>query len=291
MLISPDESTIVRIDMVVEDTNPNKKYQLRTVERALSLLKVFLDPDSKGELNLAEISRRMGLSQSTTFRLLVSLKSSGFIEQIQSNRKYRLGVTCLALGDAFLRNNNLRQRAYDSLVNLRDRCGETVHLAFLEGSEVIYLDKLAGLHPIGLMSSRAGGRAPAYCTALGKSLLAYLPESKLVEVLQDTRFVRYTEKTITDIESLYRELEKVREQGYSIDNEEREQGAGCIACPIFGHLGIIAAISASGPVERVLKSQIRDDLIQLVKGTADEISARLGGGYYRKTDEGRHRMN
>jgi DNA-binding IclR family transcriptional regulator len=154
----------------------------------------------------------------------------------------------------------------------------------LEGSEVVYLDKLAGLHPIGLMTSRAGGRAPAYCTALGKSLLAYLPETRLREVLDDTKFAKYTDKTITEIESLLKELDKVRKQGYSIDNEEHEQGAGCLACPIFGHLGIVAAISVSGPVERVLNSQNRDSLIQLVKETAEEISARLGGGYHQKNE-------
>jgi DNA-binding IclR family transcriptional regulator len=261
-----------------------ERYKLRTVERALSILRVFLDPDCRGELSLAEVSRRVGLSQSTSLRLLVSLKAAGFVEQIQSSGKYRLGATCLALGDAFLRSNNLRQRAYDSLVDLRDRCGETVHLAFLEGSEVVYLDKLAGLHPIGLMSSRAGGRAPAYCTAVGKSLLAHLPEAQRREVLEGDRLVRHTETTIVDIASLDEELDRIREQGYSIDNEERERGVGCIACPIFGHLGIVAAISVSGPVERVLNGQNRDELIRLVKETAEDISIRLGGGYYRKND-------
>ena len=259
-----------------------EKYKVRTVERAISILTVFLDPGGNGELNLADISRRVGLSQSTSLRLLVSLKSYGLIEHNQSNGKYRLGVTCLTLGDAFLRNNNLRQRSYDFLINLRDQCGETVHLAFLEGEEVVYLDKLAGLHPIGLMSSRAGGRAPAYCTGLGKSILAYLPKAKQHEVFQKTNFVNYTKKTITDKNRLIGELEKVREQGYSIDDEEHEQGAGCIACPIFDHHGVVAAISISGPAERVLNNQNRDSLIQLVMRTAQEISARLGGGYFRK---------
>jgi DNA-binding IclR family transcriptional regulator len=118
MFISLDERIIGSDDMTAEETYSIERYKLRTVERALSILKIFLDSDTAGEFNLVEISRQVGLSQSTSFRLLVSLKSAGLIEQNQSNGKYRLGVTCLALGDAFLRSNNLRQRAYDSLLKL-----------------------------------------------------------------------------------------------------------------------------------------------------------------------------
>lgn len=257
------------------------RYKLRTVERALSILKLFLLSPGEGELNLTEISRRVRLSQSTAFRLLVTLKSAGLVEQIPSNGKYRLGVTCLALGDAFLRSNDLRQKAYASLVKLRDLCGETVHLAFLEAREVVYLDKLAGLHPIGLMSSRVGSRAPAYCTALGKSLLAFLPESQIREIVLKTTLTRFTQNTITDGEQLLEELRKVRELGYSIDNEEHEVGAGCIACPIFDNHGVIAAVSVSGPVDRVINGPSRENLIRLLKATADEISTGLGGSLYR----------
>lgn len=267
--------------MLAKEINPNeKKYILRSVERAVSVLKAFLNQEVGSELNLAEISRLVDLAQSTTFRLLVTLKTEGFIEQNPTNGKYRLGIACLALGDAFLKNNDLRQRAYPALVDLRDQCGETVHLAFLEGNEVVYLDKLAGLHPIGLMSSRAGGRAPAYCTGLGKALLSRLPESKIRDLFQSVTLFRFTENTITDVNQLVEELKKIRELGFSIDNEEHEIGAGCIACPIFDHKGVIAAISASGPVERVLHEASKDDLIQLVTGTANDISVRLGGCYY-----------
>jgi DNA-binding IclR family transcriptional regulator len=260
----------------------SEKYKLRTVDRALSILKVFLNPNESSELNLAEISRRVSLSQSTTLRLLVSLRSSGLIEQVSSNGKYRLGVTCLALGDSFLRNNDLRQTAYEFMVRLRDQCGETIHLAFLEGSEVVYLDKLAGLHTIGLMSSRVGARAPAYCTALGKSMLAFLKETELYRALQETRFTSYTQNTITHPDSLLAELESVRAQGYAIDNEEHEPGAGCVACPIFGHHGVVAAISVSGPAERVLNDQNREQLANLVISASREITTRFGGEWFHK---------
>jgi len=258
------------------------RYRLQTVERALSVLQVFLNLDNRNELSLTEISQLVGLSESTTYRFLVTLKKAVYIEQIPASRKYRLGVACLALGDAFLRNNDLRQRAYASMVNLRDQCGETVHLAFLDGAEVVYLDKLAGLHPIGLMSSRAGGRAPAYCTGVGKALLAHIPETDIYKLYQHRGLNRFTDNTITDIDKLIEDLKKVREMGYAIDREEHEMGAGCIACPIFDHHGVIAAISASGPVERILNHNSLNELVRVVKNTANEISIRIGGNFSRE---------
>jgi len=254
---------------------PGDKYNLRTIERALSVFKVFLAQNAPSEMTLNQLSQGVGLSPSTTFRLLHSLRASGFIEQNQENGRYRLGVACLALGDAFLKSNDLRQRAYAALMDLRDQCGETVHLAFREGGEVVYLDKLAGLHPIGLMSSRVGGRAPTHCTALGKALLSHLPEQELRALLAKMPLTRYTNKTITQVDQLLEELRQVRIQGFAIDNEEHEAGAGCIACPIFDHRGVVAAISVSGPVDRILKG--RENLVRLIKETAREVSAQMGG--------------
>jgi IclR family KDG regulon transcriptional repressor len=256
------------------------RYRLQTVERALSVLQAFLRQTPNSELNLTEISQRAGLSESTTFRFLVTLKKAGYLEQTPATGKYRLGVACLALGDAYLRNNDLRQRAYSTLVDLRDQCGETVHLAFLDGAEIVYLDKLAGLHPIGLMSSRAGGRAPAYCTGLGKALLAYASDAEISKILDAHSLIRFTEHTITDVDQLIKELKKVREAGYAEDREEHEVGAGCIACPVFDHHGVVAAISVSGPVDRIFNHEAETGLVRLVKDKAHEVSAHMGGDFY-----------
>ena len=146
--------------------NKDEQLKVRTVDRALKILKLFIDCDTA--LSLTDISRKGQLNQSTVYRLLGTLVKDGFVEQSPQTGKYRLGVAALALGEAFLRQNDLCQRAHEALVQLRNSCGETVHLAVLEGSEVVYLDKLPGLHPIGLMSSRVGGRSPAHCTGVGK---------------------------------------------------------------------------------------------------------------------------
>ncbi len=254
-----------------------EQYHVRTVDRALSVLKVFIADDGDGELSLTEISRAVALDQSTTYRLLVTLEASGFIEQSEIKGKYRLGVATLALSEAFLRHNNLSQRAKPSLVTLRDQCGETVHLAVLEGIEVVYLDKLAGLHPIGLMSSRVGGRSPAHCTGLGKSLLACYPDSEIRSAYKNYALKKYTANTITDLDALLEELAKIREKGYAVDIEEHEQGVACIAAPVFDHRGIAAAISISGPSNRLLDQTAKLNLPKMVVDAAREVSSQLGG--------------
>ncbi|OGO10627.1 MAG: hypothetical protein A2Z66_05080 [Chloroflexi bacterium RBG_13_66_10] len=252
------------------------RYHVRSVERALSILKLFLT--GEGELNLAEISARMQLPQSTAFRLLVTLRSSGLIEQSKNNGKYRLGTTSLALGGAFLRSSDLRQSAKDSLEALRDRCGETVHLAVLDKLEVIYLDKLAGLHPIGLMSSRVGDRSPAHCTGLGKALLAQLSDAEIRERYTNTPLRRYTPNTITHLGTLLKDLAEIRAQGYAIDDEEHEAGVACVAAPIFDSAGTAAALSVAGPSQRINEQLKSRELPRVVRQAAAQVSVRLGGG-------------
>jgi DNA-binding IclR family transcriptional regulator len=188
-----------------------KRYQVRSVQRALTLLRTFLPHD--GELSAAELSKETGLDPSTVFRLLVTLEAEGFVEVNRATSKYRPGVALLELGSRFLKNSDIRSRSIGYLERLRDEFGETVHLTILDGDEVVYLEKLAGLHPIGFMSSRVGDRNPAHCTGVGKALLAYLPDQELAELYPDGRLKRYTAQTITKLEKLRAELERVRSLG------------------------------------------------------------------------------
>ena len=255
------------------DMNKDQQCKVRTVDRALTILKLFIDCDSA--LSLTEISRKGQLNQSTAYRLLGTLVKDGFVEQSPQTGKYRLGVATLALGDAFLRQNDLCQRAHEPLVQLRNSCGETVHLAILEGSEVVYLDKLPGLHPIGLMSSRVGGRSPAHCTGVGKVLLAYKPNEVIILSNISENFKSFTPHTITTQQTLSEELRMIRLNGYGVDNEEHEIGVACIAGPIFDHRGILAAFSVSGPVERIKANM--NELVKLVRQEAIQISLSFGG--------------
>jgi len=254
---------------------PRDRYYVRSVERALSILRLFIS--GAAQVSVAHISREIHLPQSTTFRLLATLCGAGLLEHDPRTGKYSLGVACLELGNAFLRDQDLRQRALPHLQTLRDETGETVHLALFDGRDVVYLEKLAGLHAIGLMSSRVGGRSPAHCTGVGKALLAYLPPEDIDRLLADHPLESYTPRTITDPQALQSELARVREKGYALDTEEHEPGVMCVAAPILDHNGVAAAISVSGPVGRIQTGISSEDLLAKVLQTASAISVQLGG--------------
>ncbi len=251
------------------------RYQhvTRSVARALTILHLFTVGEA--EISLSEISQRVALHQSTVFRLLATLGAVGFTEQNPHTGRYRLGPASLSLGQAFLRHSDLRQLAEAPLAGLRDHSSETVHLATLYGTEVLYLEKLPGLHPIGLMSSRIGDRAPAHCTGVGKALLAYQPEAIVRQTYSDD-LPSYTPFTITRINALLEDLEKVRQRGFAVDDEEHEVGVVCVAAPVFDSSRVVAAISASGPADRIRQEMRNRDLTQAVLAAAGEISARLG---------------
>jgi DNA-binding IclR family transcriptional regulator len=151
---------------------------------------------------------------------------------------------------------------------------ETVHLAELNGTEVVYLDKIDG--PLSIsMRSRIGISKPSYCTGLGKILLAYQNEERLAGILDQLVLKPHTENTITDKSILVRRLKEYRERGYSLDNEEIEIGLFCIAAPITDITGrVVAAISLSAPKYRV--ENRLEELIPQVKRTAAGISFELG---------------
>jgi DNA-binding IclR family transcriptional regulator len=254
-------------------TDNRYRYVTRSVERALSILHLFILGEA--EISLSDISHQVGLHQSTVFRLLATLSAAGFVEQNANTGRYRLGPAALSIGQAFLRHSDLRQLAEAPLAQLRDRSGETVHLATLHGKDVIYLEKLPGLHPIGLMSSRVGERAPAHCTGLGKALLAHVPEEAVRQEFA-AGLRSYTPRTITRMNAFLPELSKVRQTGFAVDDEEHEQGVMCVAAPVFDSHRVVAAISVAGPSDRIREGIRSRDLTEQVLTAAQDISSRLG---------------
>ena len=262
--------------MTFGKSNSTERYRIRAVERALLLLKVFLGNDS--ELSATEISKRIQLDPSTTFRMLATLEEQGFVRQDPGSGKYHLGVICLELGSQFLKNNDTRRSSLDVMQYLRDQFGETVHLGILDGSEIVYLEKVAGSRAIGLMSSRVGGRAPANATGIGKVLLAHLSQDELRARFPRLKLPRCTDTTITDWQAFEKEMARVRENGYAIDHQEFEAGVKCVAAPVYGHKGIVAALSISAPVERMDEHIKKQGLIDAIKQAAAQISTESGWG-------------
>lgn len=251
-----------------------ERYLIRALDRGVRILEVLSDGKPR---TLMELSEALPLNSSTTYRLLVTLSYHNFVERDEQSGKYALGFGCLELARSYQVNHSIRKSARQELEKLRDQSGETIHLAILDNMEVAYLEKLQGLHAIGLMSSQVGGRALAYCTGLGKILLAYADPARVRAHYARAGFRRFTDTTIDNLDALMTHLEEVRRQGYAFDRGEHESDVRCVAAPIFNASGeAVAAISISGPASRMEPLEQQQDLITSILRSAQAISERLG---------------
>jgi len=202
----------------------------------------------KGACGLTELARRTDMSKTTAHRILTSLEKSGAVER--SGRAYRLGGTVHRIATADTRSQTrLVETLTPFLLELHTRSKSTAHLGALDGVELLYLNKIRS-HASVELATRVGRHAPAYCTAMGKALLAC--DEKAAERAAQGPFIAWTPHTITDGEQLLMELAKVRRQGYSVNVDEGFLGTTCIGAPVFGPDGsAVAALSASGQTGHV----------------------------------------
>ena len=255
----------------MKETNPN--YPIKVLNKTFSILEVLLQQGSA--MNMTEISKKLGLYPSTTHRILDTLKHWGYVEQEPNNQEYQLGLKVLELGMAKLQQIDLVREATPYLKELVNQCNETTHLGVLEGGDILYLAKVESSQTI-RMCSYVGKRAPLHCTALGKVLLAFLPEEERNKILEQKGLPRLTENTITDRNKLEKELSKIQKQGFALDQEENEKDVQCIAAPIRNYRGrVIAAVSISGPAFRI-DEKVQNNLKVALIETSKEVSKRLG---------------
>lgn len=252
---------------------PASRYKVDAAAKALELLSVFSFREPR--LSLADLAARTGIPRATAFRLLSTLEQSGFL--VKDHGAYQLGIKCFVLGNIVAGGMDLRETAHPHLVALRDATRETTQIAILDHWQVVYLERMISPYPVGSMRSRAGAILPAYCTALGKTLLAYMPEPEVEAWAATQRFPALTPRTITSGRRLLKELRVIRERGYAIDDEEREKGVRCLAAPIRNHHGdVVAAVSIAGPIDRLPQELAGSDIASSVLATARAISIDLG---------------
>jgi DNA-binding IclR family transcriptional regulator len=252
---------------------PSARYTVDAAAKALELLSVFSFREPR--LSLADLAKRTGIPRATAFRLLSTLEQSGFLAK--EHGAYQLGIKCFVLGNIVAGGLDLRETAHPHLVALRDATRETTQIAILDHWQVVYLERMLSPLPVGFMRARSGAILPAYCTALGKTLLAYLPETEVAEWAAAQRFTALTPSTITTPRRLLKELGVIRQRGYGLDEEEREKGVCCIAAPVRNHTGdVVAAVSAAGPVQRMPRELAGSTVASAVLSTAAAISIDLG---------------
>jgi len=216
----------------------------QTLDRGLQVLEAVAragDP-----LTVAEAAASVGLDRTVAHRLVATLAARGYLQRDGSGG-YRLGPTCLALASAI---TDLRTMARPFLEELRDATGETVHLVVLSGREVVFLDGFESVHVL-RVGSRTGRLLPAHSTSVGKALLAALPPEHLRALYEHADLVAVTAATITDRDTLERQLAAIRERGYAINHGESENGVGSIGMVVRNPAGEPrAALSVALPLER-----------------------------------------
>ncbi|MDE3181616.1 MAG: IclR family transcriptional regulator [Acidobacteriota bacterium] len=249
----------------------SKSAPIGVVTRVLKILEA-LHGAPRG-LDLKGIAQATAINKSTAYRILAHLESEGYLFR-ESAGAYFIGPRLVRLASATNHHTVLREVSRPILHQLWRGTAETVNLAVPDGDEVLYVDVIESPHSFRLVS-HPGMRRPMYCTALGKSIMAYFPAGQREKLLSSFPPQRYTPRTLCRPAQLRKELTKIRQRGFAVDDQEATLGARCVGAPVFGESGkVIAAVSISGPTTRIGKKQV-PALGAKVTGAARAISARL----------------
>lgn len=246
----------------------------QSLVRGLNLLeRLAAHPDG---LALSDIAERSDLATSTTHRLLQALQSQGFITQDESLGVWRIDVKTFRIGNSFLEARDFVATSRPYLRRLTRETGETANLGVRDGATAVFLAQSESAQMM-RMITRLGSRAPLHASGVGKALLAWLPEDELDWVLAERGLEGITANTMTNPSEVRHAMAQIRHSGYACDREEHAIGLHCVAACIHNELGTpLAAISVSGPVARIPDSRL-DALGELIRETAHEITAQLGG--------------
>jgi len=247
-------------------------YLLGSLRKGLEVIDCFARQET---WSLAELASTLGQTKPTVFRILHTLEEFGYLAKDPGTGRYALGLRFHTLGSAAVRHEQLRWQALPPLQDLARETGETVHVGILYDGEAICVQAVDGTRLV-RMHAFVGKRTPAHASALGKVMLAHLPDGDIDALVTNRGLTRFTRNTICDGAALREALHRVRAQGWALDDEEMELGLRCLGAPITDHTGRpCASVAVSAPVSRMEPSRI-DELLPLVKATALRISRMLG---------------
>jgi DNA-binding IclR family transcriptional regulator len=243
-------------------------------EKLLSIMELLADAHEP--MRLLDISRELHINVSTALRFLNTLIKNGYVIQEQKSLRYYLTFKICNLAHRLRSKVNIRSLAAPYMQQLSQIFGESVCLSIEQNMKVVYIEVVEGQDQMIRSMQRIGSVAPLHCTAVGKLFLSEYSESQLDKIIMTTGLTQFTRNTITKKGQLFKELEKIRNRGFAVDNEECEAGARCISCPIRDHTGkMIAGISVTGPVIRITDQLIGSKVSHLIESAA-EISRILG---------------
>jgi len=252
---------------------PRERGGIQSLERAFAILEEVAR--NREGINLADLSKAVGLHNSTTFHLVKTMAQLGYVGQVRDSKRYRIGSKLFTLAAGALEENSFLALATPVLETLTGETGEAAHFAIRSGNEIVVIARTAGSGML-QMVDRGGGQRPAHATALGKVLLAPLNDAQIRQFLGSQPLRKFTPKTIVDRDALLREIEETRRKGIAYDDGEFDAEIRCVAVPVHDFAGRVAgAVGISGAVWR-LSLQSLQDKSQQVREAAKAISAQLG---------------
>jgi len=251
----------------------NQQSQIQSLDRAFTIIEIIAN--TQEPLSLKVITERANLPKPTVYRILSSLEIWGYVDQ-DDNKSYKLGTKFMLLGSKVLEGLEITKIARPFLKELNNQTNETIFLGVIDKGRGLYLDKLDSTHSVRLVS-RIGSRNYLHSTGLGKCLLSGLDEKEVIQLLNEQGMPAMTENTITEKEVLLQQIRIGREKGFLIDNIENEEGVRCIAAPVKDHKGkVVAAVSISGPLQRITDEAIEKKLKPALLSTVSKICQALG---------------
>jgi len=253
----------------------DKYFFIRSFAKGMNVLELLSDNEF---LTVAQVARLMNINRASSHRFLSTLKELGYADK-DDNSRYYLTSKVIELGMKVLDRFEIRKIARPFLQELSNKFNETINLGYFNGEEVLTIDKIDSTERL-RMDAGIGGGEPAYCTSLGKAILAFLPDWQLEKYIQSTVLTPFTPNTVVSKDKLMAELELVRENGYAIDDEELSIGLRCVGAPLIDHSGQARyAISLSGPSIRMGSKKI-EEMRRELKKICRDLSGKIGSYHY-----------
>jgi IclR family acetate operon transcriptional repressor len=268
---------VIRRKAIEPRSNPDPEPRdggVQSVDRALQIIETLAEDDEG--YRLSDLAVRTGLSTSTAHRLLATLEKRRFVQFDRSQSKWHVGAQSFSVGATFARRRNFAAQAMPYLRKLRDQTRETANLAVVDDEKIIVLTRMES-REIMRSLTKVGGRVAMVASGVGKSVLATYSDEDVNAIIRHHGMPRFTEKSIVRPSDLFRELERVRNQGYAVDDEEACMGLRCIAAVVYNDCSEpLAAISVSGMTSRVTDARL-PALGKAVREVAHELTVALGG--------------
>jgi len=252
-----------------------KYFFIRSFAKGMRVLELLSDNEA---LTVTQVAKLMDINRASSHRFLSTLREIGYVEKDDSSRYY-LTPKVIELGMKVLDRFEIRKIAHPFLQEVAAKFNETINLGYFNGEEVLTIDKIDSTEIL-RMDTGIGGREPAYCTSLGKAILAFLPDTLLEAYLQAMQLTAFTPNTVIAKDKLKEELMHIKENGYAIDDEELSVGLRCVGAPLFNHKGqALYAISISGPSIR-MGSKRMEEMQRELKKICNNLSGKMGDYYF-----------